>query len=63
MTERERRLEPTVSPLTLKIILGFAYDQEIGKSTAAARFIQKAIDCMPENVQKKYIDIYNKNLK
>ena len=43
--------------------MGFAYDQEIGKSTAAARFIQKAIDCMPENVQKKYIDIYNKNLK
>lgn len=59
MPRRDNTLQPTLLPLSLKIVLGFAHDHEIGKSTAASQFIQKAIDCMPEDVKQKYIRIYN----
>ena len=61
MEDSERKLQPRVSPKAVKIISGFAIDQGIGKATAAERFIHKAIDSMPEDVQKKYMGIYDRS--
>lgn len=60
MQDNERRLQLDMLPQATKIIIGFAADQEIGKSKAAMQFIQKAVDCMPEEIKKKYLSIYNK---
>lgn len=59
MDETERRVEPSLSPREAKIIIGFAADQGIGRSTAAARFITKAVESMPPDVQQKYMRIYD----
>lgn len=59
MDESERRVAPCPSPKEMKIIIGFAADQNIGRSTAAARFISKAVESMPEDVQQKYMRIYD----
>lgn len=42
--------------------MGFAIDQEIGKHTAASRLIQKGIECLPENIQQKYLNMYDEKL-
>lgn len=62
MTDKERRLTPSVSPRCAKVIIGMAAAMEIKKSRAAANLIEQAVNSMSERERKQYLEAYhNKN--